>query len=313
MKFLLKIVSVVAMFFMATSCFTGIENTKKITTKDVAKVEQERGRTITTESQYNAVKLDSFPNWNKGKLFYVVDDNVRLIFAPSTLYDVDTLHLSGRTLEYNGYTESSILDNEPKVNLHFRDGVNEYIYPTKKTINEIQRLGVMLQVPFMIEQELVSRYNTLLSGKTFYLKTSIWYDERGNMITGKKFIPVTIKNISPGDKVFPLRVSFVTKDEQTAYLFMSTKQSSVQNRLFDNLFSETDIRTNYPTISDANWAHIVNGSVAPEMTKDECRLSLGSPNSIQERPTYDGLQEYWFYSDGMYLVFFDGLLKQFRK
>ena len=50
-----------------------------------------------------------------------------------------------------------------------------------------------------------------------------------------------------------------------------------------------------------------------DMTKAECQLSLGTPNTIQERPTNDGLQEYWFYSDGMYLVFFDGLLKQFRK
>lgn len=309
----IKYLSFVGMLVLMTSCFTGIESTKKITTKDVARVEQERGSSTVKESQYNSVRVDSFPDWEKGKRFFVTDDNVRRIFATSTAYDVDTLHLVGKTLSYLGYTEGNVLDNEPKVSLRFTDGTNEYVYPTKKTLDEIKRLGIVLQVPFMIEEALVSRYDELLKGKSFYLRTSIWYDNQGNMVPGKKFIPVTIADVMPGDKVFPLRVSFVTESGQKAYLFMSTKQSSIQNRLFDNLFSETDIRANYPTVSDANWDHIVNGNVALEMTKDECRLSLGTPNSIQERPTYDGLQEYWFYSDGMYLVFFDGLLKQFRK
>ena len=124
---------------------------------------------------------------------------------------------------------------------------------------------------------------------------------------------VKIVNVQSGDKVFPMRVAFETTNGEMAYVFMSINQSSVQNRLFDDLFSETDIRKNYPLISDENWENIINGTISLAMTKDECRLSLGNPGNIQEHPTNDGLLEYWFYSDGMYLVFFDGLLKQYRK
>ena len=296
-----------------SSCFTGIENTKKITNKDVEKVIQEKGLEKQSETVYNKIEVDSFPNWNIGKQFIVVDCNVKRLFSTSPDYDVDTLNLNGKTLEYIGYTEGNVLDNEPKINLRFSDGKNEYIYPTKKTINEIKRQKLMLQVPFMIETDLINEYQRQLSGKSFFIRTPIWYNEKGEMISGKKFVKVSINNVFPGDKVFPLKISFSTEDGFNAYLFMSTKQSSVQNRLFDNLFSISDIRLNYPLITDSTWNHIVNSTVTLDMTKAECRLSLGTPNTIQERPTNDGLQEYWFYSDGMYLVFFDGLLKQFRK
>lgn len=308
-----KYIVLLCLLLLVASCFTGIENTKKITNKDVAKVIQDRGTEKDTESVYNRIEVDSFPDWDAGKCFIVVDDNVKRIFVPSSAYDLDTLNLLGKTLKYVGYTEGNVLDNEPKVNLKFTDGINEFVYSTKKTVEEIKRQKLMLQVPFMIETDLIDVYQRQIGGKSFCIRTPIWYNENGDMISGKKFIKVTIDNVYAGDKVFPLRVSFVTEDGTKAYLFMSTKQSSVQNRLFDNLFSTKDIRLNYPLISDVNWNHIVNGTVTLDMTKDECRLSLGTPTGIQERPTNDGLQEYWFYSDGMYLVFFDGLLKQFRK
>lgn len=311
--FLVKNIVVFLMAMLFFSCFTGIENTKKITEKDVARVVQLQGTQTGIESSYNYISVDSFPNWEIGRKFYVVDSNVKRVFTPSLSYDLDTLNLSGCELSYIGYDETSVLDNKPKVNLKFTDGVNEYSYATGKTLEDIKRMNLMLSVPFMVDEALVEKYKSTIKGKDFYVKTSIWYDEKGEMISGKKFVKVNINDVFPGDKVFPLRVSFTTDDGKIAYVFMSTRQSSVQNRLLDNLFSEKDIRLNYPSISDENWKHIVNGNVALEMTKDECRLALGTPNNIQERPTYDGLQEYWFYGDGMYLMFFDGLLKQYRK
>ncbi len=314
MKFVAdKYIALLLFAVIMTSCFTGIESTKKITEKDVAKVTQAMGNAVEEESVYNSVAVDSFPDWNIGKRFYVVDNNIKRIFSPSTEYDSDTLSLEGKTLIYEGYSEGSVLDNEPKVNLLFSYDGKKFVYPTNKTIDEIKRQYLLLQVPFLIDENLIDRYQDLIAGKDFYIRTSIWYNEKGEMIPGKKFVKVKIDKVLPGDKVFPLKVSFNTDNNEIAFVFMSTKQSSIQNRLFDNLFTSKDLRLNYPAISDTNWNHIINGTVALDMTKDECRLALGTPNSIQERPTYDGLQEYWFYGDGMYLVFFDGLLKQFRK
>ena len=313
MLFNYKYVLILILLLFATSCFTEVENTKKITEKDVEKVLQNQKNSNLQESIYNNVSVDSFPNWEKGRKFYVVDSNVRRIFTTSVLYDIDTLDLAGSVLEYTGYEEGSVFDNEPKVNLCFTDGNNVYKYSTGKTLDDIKRKNIMLSVPFMVDLALVEECKRLVCGKEFYIRTSIWYNEDGEMIPGQKFVKVTLNDVFPGDKVFPLKVSFSTHDDNEAFVFMSTRQSSVQNRMFDNLFTEENIRLKYPSISDENWQNIVNGNVALEMTKEECRLSLGTPNNIQERPTYDGLQEYWFYGDGMYLMFFDGLLKQYRK
>lgn len=308
-----RYILIFVILFFTSSCFTEIENTKKITEKDVEKVLQSQKSLSTQESKYNHIAIDSFPKWENGRKFFVVDNNVRRIFSVSTKYDIDSLNLAGCQLEYIGFEENSVLDNRPKVELNFTDGVYVYKYSTGKTLSEIRNKKIMLTIPFMVDLAIVDKYKREISNKDFYIRTSIWYDEKGNMIQGKKFVKVKLTNVYPGDKVFPLKVSFVTNEGRVAYVFMSTKQSSVQNRLFDNLFTEEDIRISYPLISNENWEHIVNGNVALEMTKDECRLALGNPNNIQERPTYDGLQEYWFYGDGMYLMFFDGLLKQYRK
>lgn len=303
----------VMMMCATVSCFTGIENTKKITQKDVAKAEQKVNTYQTKETVYNNVEISCFPDWEQGRIFYVVDDNVKRIFTSSSAFDKDTLSLVGKALKYKGYTEGNVLDNEPSVNLHFTDGTNEYVYATKNTINDIKQNNINLQVPFLIDETLVDAYVNAIMGKDFYVRTPIWYDENGEMMSGKKFVKVRVLGVFPGDKVFPLKVKFETEDKLQAFVYMSTKQSSIQNRMFDNLFTESNPRALYPSISDEHWENIINGTVSLEMTKDQCRLSLGVPNTIQERPTNDGLQEYWFYTDGMYLVFYDGLLKQYRK
>lgn len=306
-------VIVVMMSMLMSSCFTGIESTKKITDKDVEKITQTKPEQVASKSKYNSVEIDSFPNWTEGKSFEVADDNLKRVLQQVAGGRMDTLSLKGKELKYVGYFEESVLDNEPNVNLRFNDGTNEYVYRTQKTVQQIKEGNIFLQVPFLIDLDMVEAYRALLVGKSLYLRTSIWYNDQGEMIKGKKYVKVKINEVTTGDKVFPLRVSFEADGGEKASVYMSTKQSSVQNRMFDNLFSESDIRLNFPLISDENWTNIVNGTVAMDMTKEECRLSLGNPNTIQERPTYDGLQEYWFYTDGMYLMFFDGLLKQYRK
>ena len=96
-----------ATLMLLTSCFTGVEGTKKITQKDVDKVVKE----LTDEevkANSLAVPVDSFANWQAGKRFYVSDDNAKLIFANSDSYNADTLHLKGRELTYSGYYEIGI-------------------------------------------------------------------------------------------------------------------------------------------------------------------------------------------------------------
>ena len=248
-----------------------------------------------------------------GKRFFVTDNNIRYIFSPSPQFNADTITLEGKEISYDGYTIGISIDGRPVVNLHFKYGTTGLQYNTNRTMDDItRRHSSRLEVPFLVDLDEVERLKDVLRGKSLYIKTSIWYDSNGEMTWGRKYVKVNITDVLPGDKVFPFRIEF-NDAGRTAYVFMSYRDNYLQ-RSFDNLFSDADLRQLYPAISDENWQRIINGQIATYMTKEECRLSIGPPDNLERVPTYNGVREYWYYSNGTYLIFDEeGLLTTFRR
>lgn len=298
------------MLLSLEGCFTGVESTKAITQKDVERAYSgNAGKTTQTIE----IKLDTFPDWNMGKRFFVTDNNIRYIFSPSPQFNADTITLEGKEISYDGYTIGISIDGRPVVNLHFKYGTTGLQYNTNRTMDDItRRHSSRLEVPFLVDLDEVERLKDVLRGKSLYIKTSIWYDSNGEMTWGRKYVKVNITDVLPGDKVFPFRIEF-NDAGRTAYVFMSYRDNYLQ-RSFDNLFSDADLRQLYPAISDENWQRIINGQIATYMTKEECRLSIGPPDNLERVPTYNGVREYWYYSNGTYLIFDEeGLLTTFRR
>ena len=296
---------------MLVSCFTGVEGTKKVSDKDVSKAIS-RSQTAVKKQDLLVAYKDSVPAWRHGKRFYVTDSQVKLIFAPSNSVNSDTLQLAGKTLVYDGYSEGGVLDNRKTVNLMFSDGNNKYIYPTNK---EIQEFNSQFQIPFLIDEDMVAFYSKQLSNKDFWIKTALWYDVKSErMIKGRQFVKVHVDRVEPGNKVFPLKVVFSAIDGgQKAFVWIATNVEVMKDRDFGSLFTTEDLREKHKDITNENWARITNSQVVEGMTKEECRLSLGTPKQVRQRPTYDGLNEIWYYDGGSFLLFADGLLKEFRK
>lgn len=290
-------------------CFTGVESTKAITQKDVEKAYAGNKQNATSGIE---IKLDTFPRWENGKRFYVTDNNIKYIFSTSTQFIADTLALEGNTIAYDGYTMGISIDGRPIVNLYFKWNNITFQYNTNRTMDDIARHANRLEVPFLVDLDEVSRLREVLQGRSLFIKTPIWYDKKGEMTNGRKYVNVTITDVLPGDKVFPYRIQF-DDSGRTAYVFMSYRDNYL-HRSFDDLFSETDIRERYPSINSENWKRIVEGQIALNMTKEECRLSIGIPNNLERVPTYNGVKEYWYYSNGTYLIFDEeGLLTTFRR
>lgn len=296
------------------SCGTGIEVTEHVTDKDVQRVlDKEFGNVPdVTLVAYR----DSFPAWKPGKRFWVADHRVTQMLAETSGYDKDTLRLTGHTLIYNSWSKSGIVtdedyrwlyidftDEETGMRLNYRYGRARDAY----------RAGFTL--PMLIDMDMVEHVARQLVGKEFYIRTPIWYDRQTEqMKDGRHFIKVRIDSVMPGNAVLPLRVMFTTADtREQAMVWMNDNSSTMLGRDFDALFSVANPRDSYPTITDANWDRITRGQVVEGMTKEECRLALGSPKSINERPDQAGMREYWYYDGGAYLFFVDGLLSQFRK
>ncbi|MEG0559772.1 MAG: hypothetical protein RR513_04595 [Muribaculaceae bacterium] len=294
-----------------SGCFTGVENTKKISEKDVNKLAP--GKVSKEQSYIDSVVPSTLTKWEKGEEFYVTDNQAKLIFLPSVKYNLDTISFQGRILKYKGYIERNILGDESTVNLMFTDkNNNEYSHATNKTFTELNDADKGVVIPFMISLNLVAKAQTLLKGKDLYIKTALWYDADDELINGTKFVKVHVIDVFPGNKTFPLKIEF-EYNEAKAFAFVSTPNSPIVNRTFESLFSFKDIRNQYPTITDENWERITKSLIALEMTKEECRLALGAPKKIDQRPTYEGLREAWSYENGIYLVFEDGILRSYRK
>ena len=175
---------------MLTACFTGVESTKAITKKDVKRalegteeaVDAERGK------MYSVAKA-SFAEWQPGKLFYVTDDNVKLLFAPNAASA--TASLQQHYLSYKGYSTDTSIDGKDCVVIAFADEAgNEYLLPTNKTLEELSQPQLPYSIPFLIDIDEILQLRSMLVGKAVYVKSPLWYDAQGNLITGRKFVKV---------------------------------------------------------------------------------------------------------------------------
>ena len=307
----LKIFVLSGLALVATSCFfTGVENTGRISDKEVTRVINELEQR--QPSATLTVSADSLSSWKLGKRFYATDDQLRMLFEPSERYELDSIAFSGKELVYEGFDTLPSVSGQKTASIRFSDGLNHYIYHTHKALEE---LPVPYSIPLLIDLDMVADVARQLNQREVFIKTSVWYrlqDE--SMLKGRQYIAVRIVDVLPGNKVLPLKVIFEAADNhERAFVWMSAPGAAMRNRDFDSMFSLSNLRLLYPNISDKTWNLIANGNVAEEMTKEECRLSLGSPQRISPVPDQAGMREYWYYDGGQYLYFVDGLLKSYRK
>ena len=297
---------------LVMACGTGIEISDKVPDKEVKRVSDQAG--IRQDELTLDAYVDSLPAWKTGKRFWVADNQIKLLFANTGEFDLDTVPLAGHILEYVGYDTGGLYDNRLTVNIMFRDRDDgkTYVYRTGRTIDEF---GHTFSIPMLIDLDMVDHIARQAVGKEYYIRTDIWYHPvTEQMITGRHFIKVHIDSVLPGNGIMPLRLIFTTADtHQQAMVWMSDNASTMHGRDFDALFVSRNPREDYPTITDDNWERITRGLVVEGMTKDECRLAMGSPRRISERPDQGGMREYWYYDGGCYLFFVDGLLSQFRR
>ncbi len=301
----------------ATSCFTGIESTPRITEKEVSR----RNVVVTEEDRWlSDVTPQPLSQWQPGKEFYVTDSKISLALEPG-----NDSPAQGSVLRYLSSRPVTSLTGGDDTELVFASSSGgEAVYRINADKSELESRR-SISVPFTIEMSMVDSVRTRLLGRELYVRTSLWYDSLGNAMTGLKYIPVRITAIEPGNLVYPVKVTFRTLGDggkavsarndcpDTASVFMSVGAELHSARNFAALFNFSNPRDRYPMITDANWDRIVHGRVAIDMTRDECRLALGSPSHIDRYQGTSAYGERWTYENGVYLIFFDGILSSFRQ
>lgn len=298
-------------------CFTGVESTPRITDSEVRK---EKAAGITPEQTYLSHIRPLPPSqWQPGKAFKVTDSRISRIFS---LSPEAISALPGNNIYFKSMSPVRSLTGDDATEILFadRDGM-EYSY----SINGLtpERLDTLkyLEIPFTVDLDIVRQIDESLTGKNFYIKTSAWYNpDDMSKVNGLRHIEITVDSVLPGDSYFPATVCFSVTDPEMAArvgnneyaVYMSVGESRAATRNFDTLFSFNNPRKEHPEITNDIWNLIISSKVKDGMTREECRLALGAAPNVLRTPSYGGMREVWSYSDGVFLIFEDGLLTRFR-
>lgn len=291
-----------------SGCFTGIESTPKITSKDVKR----ESIPVKAESTYLAdIKPEPFKLWKSGKGFYVSDNKFASILQPVT--GMENLDLSGTNISFDSFNIVRDITGNEIIDIHFRTaGGKEIVYRSNRTPESVDDSNSM-RIPFLVDVSLVEAVKERMIGNTYYVLTSSWFDNKNQSFTGRKFIPVKVTDVLPGNSFYSTIVCLQDDKGKDFRLFQSVGDDLKSLRQFDSLFSLKNPRDSYPLITDENWKIICDGKVAAGMSKNECRLALGSPKTVNEQFGYSVIREIWSYETGIYLIFEDGALRSFRQ
>lgn len=293
---------------MTTSCHTGIESTKTI---KLSKSDRKQLEATPEELLMGGLHIPALNEWQKGKQFLVADERIALVFDPFNIgIPIDSL--VGKNIEYEGVALKPTPGGSDEAVIVFLYNGKPLSYSTGKSLSNAETSITSMDVPMVIDPQVVEDARKLLQGKKVWTKSKLWYDSKENKIDGRKFVPVTIENITPGSIVFPLKVSIKDENGGDAVMFMNVGSVGIESRTFQNLFSLNDPKARYPHIQPEMWEAICNGKVRIGMTKDECKLALGNPTDVNSGHDWNSTIDFWQYSDGTFLRFQDGLLISFR-
>lgn len=308
------------LLFGAGGCFTGVESTPRIKKSDVR---QQQAEGISPEQLFLSDITPVPPRlWTPDRQWLVANSRISLIFSPKS---DNTDNLSGHTIRFEGVAPAKSLTGDDAGEVIFRtdDGRRLYYHVPGLTASKIDTLS-RLDIPFTVDLDLVARIDSAVTGRKLFIRTPAWYSATThNLIQGLRHIEVQIDSVAPGNENFAAAVFFSISDSgilaqlkerpHEYMVYMSIGNNRAATRNFDTLFSFSDPRTAHPEIKDDVWELIIRSRVRNNMTRDEVRLALGSPASVERMPTYGGMIERWSYTDGVYLIFEDGFVTRFRQ
>lgn len=306
----IKLLVILSVAYCTTSCFTGIESTPKISANTI----RNNGVRITSEQELaSLISSEPTAKWKQGKKWLVDDEKIVLTFS-SASDSIDTI--SGKTISLEAIRSYPTLTGNNAIELvlkacengqtfFHRTGIDSNDWPQKSSYD----------IPFTVELSVVSLADSILKDNIYYITNPRWFDNNNSEIIGQRHVPVKITKVLPGNHLYPIAIYFseVLRPENPESHVMITYGNDVSaTRNFDRIFSITDPRKRYPQISDQTWQKIINSQIAEGMTRDECRLALGTPYNIERATATSGQLERWSYENGVYLLFEDGILTKFR-
>lgn len=301
-----------ALACLCTGCFTGVESTKTIS---LSRSEMRRTAPTAEDTLMSRVGAVPLSQWKRGRTFFVTDPRLSMMLVQRTVPadSADRPH-RGDLLQYDGTSMEHHPDGTKTLSVALSDGDKRYLYDTGLDSLVAQDGFYSSSMEGVVDVECVHALDRLLHDRRLWTRSRLWYDQNGHPDEGRKYVPVTVSAVTPGDMVYPLRIYFTDDSGCTGCYMMSLPGASPgTSRRFQSLFTLTDPRSMHQHIEPEVWALIQAGKVRVGMTKDECRLSWGEPDDSDSGRNYTSTLDVWKYDGGRYLMFENGLLSEFRQ
>lgn len=300
-KPILNVAAALLLSVAATSCFTGVESTPRISDAEVRRVVSPPQPEDSFLSDLTPGPLES---WKPGKRFFVTDSRAALVLNNRS---ASAGPQAGEVLRFERARAASDVVSRAVTEIELSDSAgSRYIYRVPAELDSA--LKKVPEIPYTIPLEIVDSVRARMAGRRFYVMNPTWRDAGGNARRARKFVEVEILRVDPGTDAYPVVVTFADTAKVVGRLMMSVGPEAKRFRSFGALFSFSDPRQRYRDIEPRIWENIIKGRVEPGMTRDECRLALGAPVEVIHRTGYSYLHETWRYESGEYLIFEDGKL-----
>lgn len=305
----LLIILACALGLALPSCFTGVESTPKIGYSEVKRQQIE----ATPEMKFLSEIAPQPPaQWQRGKRFFISDPRAGMVFTSQSTANLDSI--AGITVAFESFRPVRAVTGSDVVEAVFSTPAGELLYfRDNLPFSDLQDKQT-LEVPFTIDMDMVDAARQQMQGKRYYIVTPLWYTPDGSEATnGLRHVAVDIADVQPGNASYPVRVLFTAEGDSALHsVFMTLGPQRSSTRNFHTLFAFDNPKEKYPYIKNDVWQLIQHSRVREGMSRDECRLALGNPQTRGTRPTHAGMEEYWQYSDGTFLVFEEGFLSKLR-
>lgn len=141
--------------------------------------------------------------WRPGKRWHITDDRIRMLLRGS----LPDSSLAGQPMTLTAVSSAPTITGDSMVELHFSIGGCDAAYRTAHTPAEF-RIRSEFSLPFAVEMAPVEQLDSLLRGKRLYVLTPTWLDSAGDYVKGRRYVPVTVRAVIPGEPQTPARVIF---------------------------------------------------------------------------------------------------------
>lgn len=264
------------------------------------------------EQLLSGIAVASPSQWHQGMEFVFLSESINMLMLPEERFaDTDTVNYRGSIWNFDAIVSEEDWMGQQTMALRFISPLGRaYRYSTDRLMEQLSDTAYIPLVPGLYPKQIVDQAGERLNARTLYILINDDRISDGDSLKFEKFVPVLIDSVTFGTELAPLEIHYSYESGDGAFVRTSLPgaRENATSTTITRFFSVSDPYLQYPNIALDTWKRIQRNEVTMDMTREECRLSLGKPLRFETYNSRSGAVERWFYLGGRVYEFWDGRL-----